>query len=197
MTNDELLQAAWERFDRINATDPTQLEFEGRLQPQELVRARQLTQWLERIAPQASLALRLASRCQHLGRFEVPRSSYPEGRVGYLTWRKELSRIHADRAGAILAELGAPDELKAAVRSINLKLDPRGNPEVQTMEDALCLSFLEHEFVPFIERWDDETVVGIVQKTWRKMSEHGHQTALGLPLSGRALELVQRALAPS
>jgi hypothetical protein len=197
MTSEELIQAAHSRFDAVNAQDPETVTIDGVVRPKELVQAERLEHWLGVVAPAPSLALRLASRCQHLGRFAVPRSQYPEGRVGYLTWRKDLARIQADKAATILGELGADADLLAQVRAINLKQDLKGSADVQTMEDALCLSFLAHDFVPFVERYDDDKVIDIVQKTWRKMSEHGHAIALSLPLDGRAGELVTRALTPA
>ncbi len=194
MDQEALFLAAKAHFDALNAQDPQLVDDAGLLRPKELVQAERLEAWMLRLVPEPSLALRLAVRCQHLGRFRMPRSTYPEGRVAYLSWRKELARLHAQNAREILEQVGAGPELVDAVRAINLKQDLKGQPEVQAMEDALCLSFLEHEFVPFVARHADDKVVDIVQKTWRKMSAQGHALALELPLRGRALELVQRAL---
>ncbi len=194
MHDDALFLAARARFDALNSLDPELIGEVGLLRPKELVQAERLEAWVLRLVLEPSLALRLAARCQHLGRFRMPRSVYPEGRVAYLTWRKDLARLHAQSAQEILEQVGADPVLVAAVREINLKQDLKGKPDVQAMEDALCLSFLEHEFVPFVDRHEDDKVVDIVQKTWRKMSERGHALALTLPLHGRALELIQRAL---
>ena len=78
------LEAALATFDEINATDPNRVEVEGREWPKELLYARQMTRWLERFAPDASEALRLAARCQHIRRWHIPRDSYRRDRVGYL-----------------------------------------------------------------------------------------------------------------
>jgi hypothetical protein len=80
------------------------------------------------------------------------------------------------------------------VRTINLKNGLKTNPDSQTMEETLCLSFLEHELAEFAAKQEDEKVVDIVRKTWRKMSERVHELALQLPLSGRAQVLAGRAL---
>jgi len=183
-------------FDRANAEDPIRLEDAGVSRPRELVQAERLSAWVERLAPEASEALRLAARCQHIRRWQIPRGSYPTGRVGYLQWRTELSRFHADTAARILEELGYERELIDAVRRINLKQGLRSNPDTQTMEDALCLEFLEFEFDAFSRKYPAEKVLEIVQKTWKKMSPRGHELALKLPLSAHALELVTRALSP-
>jgi Domain of unknown function (DUF4202) len=126
----------------------------------------------------------------------VPRGDFPDGRIGYLTWRKSLARRHADRAAEILREAGYDDALIGEVRAINLKQGLRANPDTQTMEDALCLSFLEFELEEFAQKHDDDKLVDIIQKTWGKMSERGHARALELApsLPPKAGALVQRAL---
>jgi Domain of unknown function (DUF4202) len=191
----DLVQAAIVEFNALNAQDPNLIEDGEHSRPRELVQAERLEAWVLRLEPEADSALRLAARCQHIRRWTVPRSDYPEGRIEYLKWRKDLSRMHADTATEVLTRLGADPGLIAQVRTINLKAELKTNPYSQTMEDALCLAFLEHEFALFAEKHEDAKVIDIVQKTWRKMSERGHQFALTLPLSGRAQELVGRALA--
>jgi hypothetical protein len=182
------------RFNAVNAEDPTSIEVGGEPRPKELVAAERLETWVKKVAPEAGEALLLASRCQHLKRFAFPRSEYPEGRVGYLKWRKELSRKHADLACEVLAEAGVAEALIAQVRTINLKEGIKANPDTQAMEDALCLSFLAHDFAAFAAKYDDDKVVDIVQKTWRKMSERGHELALSLPFDERSQKLIERAL---
>jgi hypothetical protein len=183
-------------FRALNAQDPNRSLDAGVERPKELVAAERLAAWVGRLEPSASEALVLASHCQHLCRWELPRSDFPEGRIGYLTWRKALARRHADRATAILRDVGYGDELIAEVRAINLKQGLHANPDTQTMEDALCLSFLEFELDEFAGKHDDEKVIDIIQKTWGKMSERGHQRALELvsALPPKAAALVQRAL---
>lgn len=167
----------------------------GLERPRELVDAERLAAWVERLEPRASEALVLASFCQHLRRWEIPRSDYEAGRLGYLKWRKALARFHADQAGEILRGLGYPEEVLLEVRQIQLKQGMSLRPDVQTMEDALCLSFLEHELGEFARQHPDDKVIDIIAKTWGKMSDRAHQLALGLPLGSRELSLVQAALA--
>lgn len=188
------VETAIVRFDAENSQDPHTVSEGGTTRPRELVFAERLSVWISRVVPEPSDALKLAARCQHLRRFAFPRSDYPEGRVGYLKWRKDLSHKHAELAGKILEELGFDEELRNQVRTINLKQQLKTNPDSQAMEDALCLSFLEHEFSAFADKHEDEKVIDIVRKTWRKMSERGHALALSLPLSGRAKDLVGIAL---
>lgn len=181
-------------FDRANAGDPVSIELDGRRRPRELVQAERLSACVDRLRPDAPEALRLAARCQHIRRWEIPRETYPEGRVGYLEWRKALSRFHADCASDILREAGYDDETIERVRTINHKSGIKRDPDVQTMEDALCLVFLEHELEEFAAKHPKEKVVDILQKTWRKMSDEGHRHALALPLSDEALSIVSEAL---
>ena len=168
----------------------------GVARPRLLVQAERLAGWISRLEPDASEALRLAAHCQHLERWKIARSEYPEGRAGYLQWRTRLGRFHAERARKILSEAGYDEATLRAVETILTKQHLRSNPDSQTMEDALCLVFLEHEFDAFMLKYPDEAkAVDILQKTWKKMSERGHAAALGLPLSDAAKGLVGRALA--
>jgi hypothetical protein len=187
---------AIQAFREANAQDPHRVVDAGVERPKELLAAERLAAWVTRLEPSPSEALALASHCQHLCRWEVPRGDYPDGRVGYLTWRKALARRHADRSAEILRGVGYDEALIAEVRAINLKQGLHASPDTQTMEDALCLSFLEHELDEFSQKHDDDKVVDIIEKTWGKMSERGHQRALELAsaLPARAAALVQRAL---
>lgn len=181
-------------FDAENAADPRSLDDRGTPRPHELVDAERLSAWVERIDPEAPEALRLAARCQHIRRWEIPRSGYAAGRQGYLEWRKALARFHAESASKILRKVGYDDATIERVRRINLKRELKSDPLTQTMEDALCLTFIEHELEDFAAVHSPEQVVDILRKTWSKMSERGHSLALGLELAPEVRALVQRAL---
>lgn len=168
------------------------------MRPKALVEAERLASWVARLEPAPSEALELASHCQHLRRWSLPRTDYPDGRIGYLAWRKALARQHAEQAAEILRGVGYDESSIEQVRRINLKQGLHQNADVQTMEDALCLAFLEHELEEFAAKHDEPKLIDIIRKTWRKMSERGHARALELAptLPPRSLELVTRALAP-
>ena len=56
------------------------------------------------------------------------------------------------------------------------------------------LVFLEHYFEDFALKHENDKVVDILQKTWRKMSDEGHQTALKLNYSDKSLALIKQAI---
>lgn len=187
--------AAVAKFLEQNAQDPNRVSIDGVSRAKEQVAAEQLAAWVQKLAPEGSEALHLAAYCQHLRRWEIPRSNYDAGRIGYLKWRKDLGRFHADQATVVLRDVGYDDTIVDSVRQINMKVGLQTNPDSATMEDALCLSFLEHEFAEFAAKHPDDKVIDIVRKTWRKMTERGRAAALTLPLIGRSQELIARALA--
>ena len=194
MTGKHRFQAALDLFDSKNAADPNTETWQGEEHPKELLYARRMSDTLERFAPDASEALRLAARAQHIERWTLPRGDYPEGRQGYKEWRKTLARFHAERAESLLEELDYEPETRARVGSLIRKERLKSDPEAQTLEDVICLVFLEHYFAAFAAGHRDDKVIDILRKTWRKMSPRGHAAALALELPERARELVARAL---
>ena len=189
-------RSAIEAFDQANAADPNPVEAGGKQWPKELLYAHQMSEWMDRFAPDASEALRLAARCQHIRRWDIPRDAYPRDRVGYLKWRTELKNMHARIAGEILAGIGYDEDTIARVQSLLKKERLKHDPEAQTLEDVVCLVFLENWFADFAKQHEPDKIVEIVAKTWKKMSPAGHEAALAMAhkLPGDALELVQRAL---
>ena len=182
-------------FDAANNEDPNLENDNGLMTARELLYARRLSDWVDKLEPHASEALRLAARCQHLCRWMIPRSDYPEGRAGYLKWRSTLAVFHANKAAEILKTAGYGEDTTKQVQNINLKKNLRKEPEVQVMEDALCLVFLQYQVGEFAEKHDDEMVSNIIRKTWNKMSERGHNEAMKLDYSQRVQRLLQTALA--
>lgn len=183
------------RFDEENSHDPQTEVVEGKPQPRELVYAQRLTSWVEKLAPNASEPLRLAARCQHICRWKIPRDSYPMDRPGYLKWRTELKNFHAAKAGAILREVGYDEDTVHKVQDLNLKKNFPQDPECRTLEDALCLLFLEYQLADLAERFDEPKMINAIQKSWIKMSPRGREEALKIPMNERALQLVAKALA--
>jgi hypothetical protein len=192
--NPQRLAAAWARFDEENARDPNGVTAAGRRQPRELAYAQWLTDWVLRLDPAAPEVLRLAARCQHLRRWEIPRESYPMTRLGYLAWREALKQFHASRAGEILREVGYPEEIVQRVQNLNLKRNFPAEPASRVLEDALCLVFLEHQLPELIQKTSEEKILQVLQKTWKKMTPAGRAAALALALGSRERAALDRAL---
>jgi hypothetical protein len=196
MTDPTRFDQALARIDAANAEDPTATVVDGVAVPHELHYARRMTEWLNRLEPNASGALRLAVRCQHLCRWMIPRSQFPRTRAGYLQWRATLGRFHADKAAEILRGVGYDGDAVARVHSLVRKERIKLDPEAQALEDVACLVFLEDELGDFAARHDEEKVVSILSKTWGKMSPRGRDAALALDLAPAERELLRKALVP-
>jgi hypothetical protein len=183
------------RFDAENAQDPNFELHDGVRQPRELAYSKRLTDWVLKLCPKASEELRLAARCQHLCRWQIPRSNYPMTKPGYLQWRTELKKFHAEKSGGILREAGYPEAVVARVQSLNLKKNFPSDPETRVLEDALCLIFLQTQLDDLSEKTADEKVINALKKSWQKMTPAAHTEALKLNYSPRARTLIDQALA--
>jgi len=181
-------------IDLANGDDPNTLTWAGHERPKELLHAELMTAWVRRLDPDASEAQLLAARAHHLRRWSLPRDDYPEGRAGYLRWRKDLNRRHVDETGAILAGLGYHDDEIARVGELIAKTGRLADPQVQTHEDALCLVFLQTQFTALADRLGDDKTVEVLQRTLVKMGPRARSEALDLALSRRERMLVERAL---
>jgi hypothetical protein len=189
------LQIAFDLFDRYNQQDSNMVIWDGDTYPAEYFYALELYKWVVRLDHTPSEQLLLASRSQHIGRWEIARSQYPEGKTGYLNWRSHLGKYHAQKAGELLAEAGYDEDFIADVKRIILKQKIKLDADVQTMENALCLVFLEFQFEDFHQKHDEEKLITILRKTWKKMSEPGQQAALTLNYSDASKALIAKALA--
>jgi len=191
---------AIEKFDAANAQDPNQEMFEGKSYPKELIYAQRMTAMLEKFAPDATEAVQLAARCQHICRWMRPRKDYTMDGVGYKKWRTNLYQFHGETAGAIMREVGYADDMIARVQALLRKEKLKVNPETQMLEDVVDLVFLQYYLADFVVKYshyDEEKLLGILRKTWRKMSEAGHAAALKLNYTPEILAVIQKALAAS
>jgi hypothetical protein len=191
------LERALAELDRINAEDPRSELVDGRAEPKELLYARRMSETLAAFAPDASEELRLAARAQHLARWRIPRDRSPDGRDGDRRWRTELMDFHARLAGEVLRAAGYDERASARVGQLLRKEGIKRDAEVQTLEDVACLVFLRWYLAEFAAEHDDDKLVDILRKTWRKMSERGRSAAGALDLGERGTRLLGRALAES
>ncbi|UII81168.1 DUF4202 domain-containing protein [Flagellimonas sp. CMM7] len=195
MATSEKLLEAFHLFDQANAKDPNVETYNKKIYPKELLYAMRMTDVLDEFAPNASEALKLAARCQHICRWEIPRSNYEANRAGYLKWRQELKKFHVKKASIILGQVGYAQDVIDKVEFLLLKKQLKKSKETQTLEDIICLVFLNHYFEPFKQKHPEDKVVDIIQKTWRKMSLEGQKAALELSFSENAKELITKAIA--
>jgi len=188
--------SAFRFFDAVNSEDPNlEPDETGQLVPKEVLYAQRMSACLARVAPDAPEAVQLAARCQHIRRWSIPRADFPMTRPGYHQWRNTLKKYHAELAGELLAQAGYEPEMITRVQELLQKLRLKDDPEMQLLEDVICLVFLEYYFLPFAAQHPEEKVIEIVQKTWPKMTGRGHALALQLPFTPEARALVTKALA--
>lgn len=190
------LDAAFQLFDNYNRKDPRSFTWEGVSYPQEYFFAIKLYEWVLKLDTQADEALLLASRSQHIGRWEMPREDYPEGREAYLKWRKDLAHRHADITARLMAEACYSEDMIERVKEIILKKRIKVDADVQTMENALCLVFLQFQYEDFRKKYENEPdkIINILRKSLLKMDSHGHGFALQLNYSEGGLHLINEAL---
>ncbi len=176
-------------IDMANAADPTP-ERDGHAErPAALLYGQRMSQELERLCPEASEALRIAARGQHIERWTSPRNTYPEGRAGYLAWRTDLGRFHAERVAGLMQEAGYAEADCDRVARLLRKEGIKRDPEAQMLEDVICFVFMRWYLADFAAGQSPEALDRIVAKTARKMSPEGRHRA------AREFDLPQ-ALAP-
>jgi hypothetical protein len=197
-TEAERFNRAIAGFDAANAQDPNHELANGREPPKELLYAERMSAMLDRFAPDAPEALRLAVRCQHIQRWKIPRSEYPKTPQGYKQWRTRLMAFHAETAGAILRECGYDEDMTGRVQALLKKKELKRNPETQTLEDVIDLVFLESYLADFVAshgEYDAAKWLDILRKTALKMSSRGRAAALTLiTLPEHLAPLVRQAM---
>ena len=187
------LAGLFARMDGANALDPTLEEAAEGAKPAALLYGRRMSQVLDDFAPSASEALKIAARGQHIERWMRPRSNYPEGREGYLDWRRDAARYHAARAAALMQDAGYDPAICERVSSLLLKKNLKTDPEAQTLEDVACLVFFRWYAGAFSEKHEPERMLAIVSKTARKMSAKGRAAAAMLDLPAHVMDAIAAA----
>jgi hypothetical protein len=183
--NVERFNNAIARFDAYNAADPN---------GKEVPYAQRMSDRLDTFEPGAEEHIKLAIRCQHIGRWTIPRNTFPEGKKGYIAWRNKLKSFHAETAGDILKECGYDSEMIHKVQDLLLKKDLRNNADTQLLEDVVCIVFVEFYLDEFAAKHPDDKVIDILEKTLKKMSPRAIQVAGGVDLSARTKELLLQAV---
>jgi hypothetical protein len=193
--NTEQLKRAFAAFDAYNANDPNLETHAGTAHPKELLYAQRMTDRLTAYAPDVPQYLQLAARCQHIGRWEIPRKSYPMDRIGYLKWRNELKSHHAEIAESILKDCGYDSNTIEIVKFLLLKRELKQNPDTQLLEDVICLVFIEYYLEDFASQHEEDKVIDIIRKTMKKMTPRAIEAVSQLPLSTQVGALIGKAAA--
>jgi hypothetical protein len=188
-------ESAMALIDEKNLEDIHRISFKGKEYPKELLYSERMTKKLLEFNPKASEALQIATRAQHICRWKIARNEYSMDKIGYLKWRETLKKMHADIATDILIEVGYDSKFIDRVSFLINKKLIKKDEESQTIEDVICLVFLEYYFEEFSAKHDDKKVIDILQKTWGKMSAGGHAEALKLKFSNKSISLIKRAIA--
>lgn len=180
--------------DAYNMKDPIGFSIAGKSQPQEYFLSLKVTEWVRYLAPAADEELLIAARAHHIGRWEIPREKYPEGKAGYLNWRNELALFHAEKTAEIMQEADYSPAAQERVKALIMKKQLKKDPEVQVLENALCLVFLQYQYEDFRLKHPEEKVVHILKKSLRKMDDRGKEEALKLDYSEQGLACLRKAL---
>ena len=183
---------AW--IDAANAEDPNHEIDQSQSYPKELLYSNRMYTQLMDFCPKASEEIQIAAKAQHICRWKITRESYPMDRVGYLKWREDLKKFHAQTTSEILEKAGYAAEFIARVSFLIEKKLLKKDEETQLLEDVICLVFLNYYLTPFVAKHDTEKLKNIILKTWNKMSEKGHEEALKINYSPENLQLIKEAL---
>ena len=201
------MSAEQEKFDRAvalmdeaNSEDPnSDTDLDGKEWPKELLYSHRMADMLGRYKPDADDVAKLAIRAQHIQRWKSPREDYPMDRIGYLKWRTDLYKFHANTAGELMLQAGySEDEVERAKKMVGKK-NIKHNPDTQLLEDVTDLVFIEHYMLEFAGKhpeYDEAKWIDIVQKTWKKMSDEAHEFALGgnIKLPESLIPLIEKAV---
>lgn len=185
------LSAARAAIDAVHAADPA---------GQELAYADRCEAWVARLLGSACSGLdRLAARCQHLERWAIPRTDFPADRAGYLRWRKAVHARQGQRAQDLLSAAGvAVADAERVGRCVAKHgLGASGDPLAQALEDAACLVFLDEQLAGFAAahaEYSEEKWLGILRKTWAKMSPSAQALAGGLAFPPPLATLLAKAV---
>ncbi|MBI3810591.1 MAG: DUF4202 domain-containing protein [Nitrospirae bacterium] len=186
----KLLETAIKEFDRVNGEDLRQQTVGRKSYARELIFARKVYAWVERLDPSAPEDIRLAARSHTLRRWEIPRNRYRMDIGGYHQWRAATSTLAADAAAEILKRVGYSDAIVREVKRIITGHRHPSDPDTQLLEDADVLAFLEIKLEDYLARWDETKVQRILEGAWSKMSAAARRLALDLPLDSRVKKLI-------
>ncbi|MFY0602009.1 MAG: DUF4202 domain-containing protein [Cyclobacteriaceae bacterium] len=190
------LKHIFEKIDEVNSSDPNIELVSGAATPKELIYGLRMSEVLMTNFESPSELLQIAARGQHIKRWSIPRSDFPMDRKGYLKWRTTLKIFHGDLVGELMQKSGYNKEEISYVKDLLMKKSLKTNPDTQTLEDTICLVFLKYYIDEFAVEKEENKLISIIQKTWGKMSDRGHELALQINFHPDTKSLIGKALNP-
>ncbi len=188
------LAEALAAIDTANADDPNTVVVRGVELPLAQAHGRLADEWVQRLQPDADDALRIAARAHHLRRWELPRTEYPDGRPGYLRWRRDQKARHAADVEGLLVASGYDATVIGRVQALIRRDDLATDAATKAVEDAACLVFLETQLNSLAGRLTPERLGEVIRKTAAKMSPAGLAMTADVPLTESERAFVRRAL---
>jgi hypothetical protein len=194
------LQQTLQLIDNANSDDPNRVVDEtGETWPKELLYSHRMTDMLNRFKADADEVAQIAMRAQHIMRWTSRRDAYSMDRQGYLQWRTQLYKFHANTAADLMQQSGYDEESIERVRKAVGKRGIKVNPDTQLLEDVTDLVFMEHYILEFAQKhaeYDEQKWIEIIRKTWNKMSNDAQQFALDgkITLPESLVPLIQKAI---
>jgi len=189
-------ESAVAAIDAANADDPNRIVVRGTEQPLALIHGQLAVEWVEQLVPDADDSLRLAARAHHLRRWELARTDYPEGRAGYLRWKRDQKQRHASDVEGLLRNAGYTDEVIERVQALIRRDRLASDPDAQAVEDAACLVFVETQLTSTAAKLDHVHMLDVIRKTARKMSPAALDAVASIPLTADESALLREALTP-
>ncbi len=181
-------------FDALNSEDPNREVSGDKDYPKELLYAYRMSEMLNRYASDASEALQLAARCQHIQRWKIPRTDYPMTKNGYHQWRNRLKNYHAEIAKNVLSDAGYDNQTIDKACSLIRKESTFQN-DAQVLEDIIVLVFLESYLESFIaahNHYEESKLTVILSKTFQKMSKNARSSIFStINLSPQLIPIVK------
>ena len=198
--NKTMLNQVITLIDQANSQDPNTEIYNAQSLPKESLYATRMSEMLARFNPNADELMQIAVRGQHIERWQSPRSNFAMNKQGYHQWRSALYIFHASRVIELMQQVGFNEAQQQRVYAAVAKQDIKRNPDSQLVEDIASLVFIEHYMLAFTSTkpdYDEQKWLGIIRRTWQKMSVEAHDFVLAgnVTLPEPLVGLIHKAVA--
>ncbi|MBQ4833538.1 DUF4202 domain-containing protein [Pseudoalteromonas sp. MMG010] len=186
-------------IDEANNQDPNTALYNGQSVCKEFLYAIHMSDMLKRFKPSADELMQIAVHGQHIQRWKSPRSDFEMNKQGYHQWRSALYIFHASRVAGLMKQVGYNEAEQNRVYNAVAKKNIKRNPDSQLVEDVASLVFIEHYMLDFANAkpdYNEEKWIGIIRRTWQKMSDEAHKFVLAgnITLPTPLVGLIDKAL---